>query len=175
MREDGGGEEPPRGAACGGGGCCWGGVTAWRARNVAPAPLRCHPGPSTAPGSREKDPGPERAETGLGTMPAATPPPLHPAAGFCCPYGRCAGEWALPRPRTVGCKGGGLLGALVVVRGVRVKGEAEERLRCSGGCCYRRQPSGVVVRRRLCPCVPGYCTWSGRFNSRAGIYRKSAP
>ncbi|XP_062478142.1 serine/threonine-protein kinase DCLK3 isoform X2 [Pezoporus occidentalis] len=28
-------------------------------------------------------------------MPAAAPPPLHPAAGSCCPYGHCAGRQAL--------------------------------------------------------------------------------
>uniref|UniRef100_A0A672V4C1 non-specific serine/threonine protein kinase n=1 Tax=Strigops habroptila TaxID=2489341 RepID=A0A672V4C1_STRHB len=28
-------------------------------------------------------------------MPAAAPPPLHPAAGSCCPYGHCAGRRAL--------------------------------------------------------------------------------
>lgn len=31
-------------------------------------------------------------EPKLRAMPAAAPPPLHPAAGCCCPYGHCAGE-----------------------------------------------------------------------------------
>lgn len=38
-------------------------------------------------------PSPSRALRG---MPAAAPPPLHPAAGSCCPYGHCAGECPLP-------------------------------------------------------------------------------
>lgn len=38
-------------------------------------------------------PSPSRALRG---MPAAAPPPLHPAAGSGCPYGHCAGECPLP-------------------------------------------------------------------------------
>lgn len=60
-------------------------------RCVAPPPAAASP-PFPSPRSREARCGWRDDEPKLRAMPAAAPPPLHPAAGCCRPYGHCAGE-----------------------------------------------------------------------------------
>jgi len=71
-------------------------------------------------------------EPKLRAMPAAAPPPLHPAAGCCCPYGHCAGEC----PSRLAAAREGRVGRW---------GSAAARLQGGGGGRLGSRPCGLLV------------------------------